>query len=621
MLTTLLALTLVQDVRVLSPDGTLVVDIHPGSLAYEVLVDGQQTLSRSQLGLVFADGTLIGDHSEITKVSTKKHRGSWTDHFGKRLVVSDRWNETTLDLKDTTCSYRLVMRAYDDGVAFRYEFPSGQTHIKQDRSEFQFSADYRVLGGEFNGATEVNYPETHLSKLPAHPASLPIVVQTSNAYVAISEADVLNWAGMFLAKSNGFGVRASLASDVNAVVPCTSPWRVLMIGRKAGDLVESNLIKNLATPSKLRDTSWVKPGAMAWDAWWTGENPYLPQHKGLDARGDTRSDKEYIDLASKMGWPYQLVDWFWYDMGSQDADTAMKPVPTIDIAELVSYAKEKHVKLFLWNHSKDVRRADVDRLFATYEMWGIAGVKIDFIEDESQKTMQWYEDTLVAAARHKLMVIFHGCAKPSGLARTYPNYITQEGVLGNEYNKLPGERFNPKHMITLPFTRGLLGPADVTPAGFVNRSKQDFHTNSIPTQTIGTRTRQLALTILIDSPVMCMCDSPKNYEGQPGLEFLRGLPTVWDETRVLQADLAESIVLARRKGNDWWLAAMNGEPSLNLSIPLSFLGKGRFRMESFADGLTPTDVSSRTETVSASGTLAIKMNEAGGFVARLQRLP
>lgn len=515
----------------------------------------------------------------------------------------------------------VTFRVFDDAVAFRYTLPQakdGATRVRGEETEFRFARSDRAWGGEFATSTEVRYPETIVGNLPTDRFSLPLAVRTKPAYVIVTEMDVRDWSGMFLARTGTDAVRAIPASDTVVTDRRESPWRVALISDSEKGLIESNTLLNLSAPSKI-ETDWIKPGITAWDPWWTGENPYLPQFRGLDARGDTRADMEYIDLAAEMGWPYMLVDWLWYDMNSPDPDTAMKPVPQIDLPALFAHAKEKNVRLILWVHHKDVRRTDCDKLFALYEKWGAAGVKIDFMERDDQEMMKWYETTLATAARHHLFVNYHGAAKPLGLSRTYPNLLTQEGVLGNEYNKLWGNKFDLKQMITLPFTRGLLGPADTTPGGFVNVNPEQFRLNTIPTQVMGTRCRQLALTLLIDSPLTCLTDAPKNYRGQPGLEFFRGLPTVWDETRVLSADFAESLVEVRRKGDAWWLGAMNNDRPLDEVVSLGFLGKGRYELELFADREgEPTGVVISRRTVTQNDTLPLHLVRGGGAVARIR---
>jgi len=452
---------------------------------------------------------------------------------------------------------------------------------------------------------------------------MPLLVETPGCYVAVAESDLLDWAGMFVTGTGSPVVQVTLAgrSDhaglVVSTVPRVSPWRVLMIGRQPADLVTSDLIANLATPSQLADTSWVKPGISAWDAWWTGVNPSLPQYTGVNARGDTRSHEEYIDFASEMGWPYQLVDWYWYK------DDPTVPLPHVDLPAVFAHAREKHVRLFIWMHSRDLKRVGFEKAFATVAGWGAAGVKVDFMNSDSQETVDWYAAGLAAAAKYHLMVDFHGAYKPTGLARTFPNFITQEGVLGNEYNKLPGGKCTPLHTITLPFTRGLLGPMDFTPGGFLNRAPADFKV-TYPAEVMGSRARQLAMTVVYLSPLLVLCDSPVNYRGQPGVEFFRGLPTVWDDTVVPVAEVGRSIVMARRSGNRWYLAAMNGDAATSLQVPLTFLGRGKWSLHSFADDPAGTNymaiVESR-QTIDRHATLPVTLLPAGGFAAVLSQSP
>ncbi|HEX5398653.1 MAG TPA: glycoside hydrolase family 97 catalytic domain-containing protein, partial [Verrucomicrobiae bacterium] len=337
-------------------------------------------------------------------------------------------------------------------------------------------------------------------------------------------------------------------------------------------------------------------------------------------------DKEYIDLASDMDWPYQLMDWYWYDgmtsymKSLQSPPNAKhgdfrKPVPEVNIPELMAYAKARNVRLLIWAHSLDVKTFGVEAALKYFAEQGFAGVKIDFINSQSQETVQWCENVLATAAKYHLLIDFHGTYKPTGLARTYPNFITQEGVLGNEYNKFGNGVITPQHTINLAFTRALLGPMDFTPGGFLNRAPKDFKITS-PTEVMGTRARQLAMTVIYPSPLLVLCDSPKNYRGQPGIEFLRGMPTVWDETVVLHAEVGKSIVIARRSGERWYLAAMNGDDATQLQVPLKFLGKEKWTLRAFADDPGSTNyetVVKSTREVTAKTALPLSLAPGGGF--------
>jgi alpha-glucosidase len=641
--------------RIASPGGGLAAVVSDdGGLHYRVEVGGQPLVVGSALGLAFKDGTKLGPSAVITNVSRAAHDGSWRNDFGNRHTVRDRWREARLVLTDPgggaqPRTFGLIVRVYDDGLAFRYDLPKssglGSFVLSDELSEFRFAADHRCWAGGESSSAETQYPETTLSAIPRGDPGrpfrsvLPLLVDTPAGYVAIAESDVLDWAGMSITGTGGPAVKVTLdaRADGNGLVvssaPRHSPWRVLMYGRTAAEIAGSDLVATLATPSRLRDTSWIKPGASAWDAWWTGINPYdpAPDHKGVAARGTTASHKEYIDLAAEMGWRYQLLDWLWYEnMTSYDRSLLSQPkperadfthsAPDIDIAELIRYAKSKNVRLLVWAHSLDLETFGVERALALFARQGFAGVKIDFINSESQEAVKWCEGTLAIAAQHHLMVDFHGMYKPTGLSRTYPNLITQEGVLGNEYNKFGEGKCTLRHTVTLPFTRGLLGPMDFTPGGFLNRAPAAFKPAAVPTQVMGTRARQLAMTVVYPSPLLVSCDSPQNYRGQAGIDFLRNIPTVWDESVVVSGEVAKFIVVARRAGRRWYLAAMNGEQAAELPVPLAFLGTGSWTARSFADqsdGSNDQAVVESTSTVQPGSALRVSLAPGGGFAVIL----
>ena len=640
--------------RVAAPAGGLtavVSDDH--GLQYRVELDGRAVLTDSPLGLEFRGGVKLGPAAVITRAVRAAHDGRWENRFGGNRFVRDRWRELRLTLGERGPEHRtfgLIVRVYDAGIAFRYELPEasglGRFVLTNELTQFRFAGDYRCWVGGESPSAEAQYPESRLSAIPAgKPGSpfrsiLPLLVETPAGYVAVAESDLLDWSGMSVTGTGKTAVQVTLdeRSDGDGLVasstPRVSPWRVLMFGRTAAALAGSgpDLIASLATPSRLQDTSWIKPGACAWDPWWTGINPHDPDpsHTAVLARGTTAADKEYIDLASEMGWPYQLVDWFWYKNmtlydkslhsapNAERADFAQAD-PRTDIPELVRYAKSKNVRLFIWAHSLDMETFGVEKALARFAEQGFAGVKIDFLNSQSQETVQWCERVLSAAAEHHLMIDFHGTYKPTGMARTYPNLITQEGVLGNEYNKLPGNQCTLRHTITLPFTRALLGQMDFTPGGFLNRAPKDFKI-AVPAEVMGTRARQLAMTVIYPSPLTVLCDSPKNYLGQPGIEFLRGLPTVWDEGVVLSGEVGRSIVIARRSGERWYLVAMNGEEAAQLAAPLKFLGDGRWALRGFADQAGSLDyqaVVESTRDVDAGTVLPLALVPGGGFAGIL----
>lgn len=637
--------------RVSSPNGklTLVVSDDTG-LRYRVELDGKPLLANSVLGLSFADGTILGPAAKITDTQTAARNATWDNPIGQRRTVPDRFRELRINLREGSSparTFAVVARAYDEGVAFRYDLPEasglGEFTLKRELTEFRFPADYRAWRGDESACAENTYREGKLSAIPQQSPDkrnagqpfrsvLPLLIETPAAYVAVAESDLLDWAGMFITGTGENAVRAELAprqdkrGAVVGRVPMVSPWRVLMVGRTAGDLVTNDLVATLATPSRIADSSWVKPGVSAWDPWWSG----------VKSHGDNRSDREYIDFAAEMGWPYQLVDWHWYqhETGARKmlfsapnnpSGDFTKYAPDIDLPALVEYARAKNVRLFVWAHSLDVETFGIEKTFDHLTSLGVAGVKIDFINSDSQEAVQWCVRVLAAASRRHLMVDFHGAFKPTGLARTYPNFITQEGVLGNEYNKLGGSRVNARHTLILAFTRDLLGPMDFTPGGFFNRTPSTFKT-TCPAEVMGTRARQLAMTVVYLSPLLVLCDSPANYRGQPGVEFFRNLPTVWDESVVLSAEVGKHIVIARRSGTRWFIAAMNGDDALTLNVPLAALGaNGRgWQMHEFTDGTDPAAPETVVETHRDLGdarTLTLRLSPSGGYVGILSLKP
>ncbi len=642
--------------RVASPDGSIAVTLSDdGGLRYRVDLDGQPLLKPSRLGLEFAGGVRLGPSSVIEQAEPSGHSGAWENRFGKRREVREKWNQLRLTLRVAGVPERrfgVSVRVFDDGVALRYELGEasglGAFTLYHEQTEFAFAGDWRCWAGEPSACAESQYLERTLSAIPkagqggAYLSTLPLVVQAPQACVAVAESDLRDWAGMFVTGTGTTTVRVALAPRgdrrgcVASEAPRTSPWRVLMIARSAAGLVNSDLVATLATPSQIADAAWVEPGACAWDPWWTGVNPSLPQHAGVWSRGDTQAHMSYIDFAVDMGWPYQLVDWFWYEnmsthevalnLGGKNPEQPLadfaKCAPHVDMSMLLDYAKLRGVRLLVWLHSYDLERYGVERACALFAKWGAAGLKIDFMNSDSQETVAWCEKVISTAAQHKLLVDFHGAYKATGLARTWPNYITQEGVLGNEYNKLEGNKCTPLHTVTLPFTRGLLGPMDFTPGGFINVPPAQFAITQ-PAQVMGTRARQLAMPVVYESPLTVFCDSPEIYRGAAGVEYYRGLPTVWDETVVPSAEIARHIVVARRSGGTWWLAAINGGEALKVRVPLGFLGAGAWALRGFADApdaaTAPTHVAEKTQRVSSADTLELDLAPAGGYAATLSQ--
>jgi len=618
---------------VMSPHSLVEAKVEVGAqISYSISFNGRQVIANSAIRFEFKQAPPMGDDMIVLKTSVKDINETWTPVLKRTSTILNNCKELTLQLQEKKFPRRmmnLVFRVFDDGVAFRTEFiGSGNNHeyvITDEMVVFNFTADHTCWAANhssYRSSQETEYFKRKLSDLTDQMViGLPMTVKVAdNCYAAITEANITDYAGMYLKTSHsksGFSVRSQLAplpnekengDKVKFKYPHSTPWRVIMLGDAPGKLIESEIIMNLNEPCAIADPSWIKPGLSAWDHWWSGE-----------VKMDNETIKKYIDLASEMGWPYQLIDWQWYGMYNKPEADIMKVAPQLDMPAILDYAKSKNVRCWVWIYYTDVNRADWDKACALYESWGIAGVKIDFMDSDDQEMVNWYHRIVMTAAKHHLMVDFHGAYKPDGFRRTYPNLVTREGVLGNEYNKW-SLRITPEHMVTLPFTRMLAGPMDFTPGGFLNRTSEKFE-NGTPAQVQGTRALQLAQFVVYDSPFTVVCDSPENYKGQEGTEFLKKVKTIWDDTKVLNGQVGEFITTARRSGNEWFIGSMTNSEARSLEIKLDFLEAVKYNLIAFEDApdanVNAEKVMRTSKTVVKGDIVKIKMAPGGGFAAYL----
>ena len=619
---------------VVSPHSLAEAKIDIGTqITYNVYFNGKQILSNSVIRFEFKQAPPMGENMQVIKSSEKIINDTWTPVLKRKSSILNNCKELTLQMQEKKFPRRtmnLVFRVFDDGVAFRTEFAGPDNkheyELTDELTTFNFLADHDCWAandGSYRSSQENEYFKRKLSDLTDQMViGLPMTVKVSDdCYAAITEAEITDYAGMYLKPGHsktGFAVRSQLSplpkenengDKVKFKFPHNTPWRVIMLGSTPGQLVESEIIMNLNEPCAIADPSWIKPGLCAWDHWWSGE-----------VKVDNETIKKYIDLASEMGWPYQLIDWQWYGPFNLPDANITKVAPQLDMPGILSYAKSKNVRCWVWIYSSDVTRSDWDKACATYESWGIAGVKIDFMDSDDQDMVNWYRRVVTIAADHHLMVDFHGAFKPDGFRRTYPNLVTREGVMGNEYNKW-SLRVTPEHMVTLPFTRMLAGPMDFTPGGFLNRTPEKFQ-NGTPAQVQGTRALQLAQFVVYDSPFTVACDSPDNYKGQDGVEFLKKVKTMWDDTKILNGRIGEYITSARRSGNEWFIGSMTNSEARTLEIKLDFLGEGKYKMIAFEDA-PDANINAekvvRTSVVVVKGdAVKLKMAPGGGFAAWLE---
>jgi alpha-glucosidase len=376
-------------------------------------------------------------------------------------------------------------------------------------------------------------------------------------------------------------------------------------------LIESEIIQNLNDPCAIKDVSWIRPGMSAWDNWWSG-----------DVKMEMPVIKQYIDLASEMGWPYMLVDWQWYGKFNTPEADITKWAPKINMPEIIDYAGSKNVKILLWLYSSDVNRNGAFKTaFPIYRKWGIAGVKIDFMDRDDQYMVNWYHDIIECAAENHLLVDFHGAYKPDGIIRTWPNMITREGVMGNEYYKFSG-KMSPEHNVKLAFTRMLAGQMDYTPGAFLNVTKEQFK-NQTPAVVWNTRAAELSKFVIYESPLTVVCDHPDHILGQAGADFLKIVPTVWDDIKFLGGYPGDYVAIAKRSGEKWFVGAMNNSTGKSIEIRLDFLPPGNYDFEIWTDmkksGKEPTELKKSVKKIRAGDTFKVTMSDNGGFAGLIRR--
>jgi alpha-glucosidase len=610
-----------------------------GRPTFRLSRSGQEIIAPSALGLAFERYRQL---SPGMAVETSR-RGSGEDVYsltGKTSVVREAYRELTVGFAETGGARRrleIVFRAYDGGFSFRYRVPPQpslrQLRLEGEVSEFAFPADYHCQAfnvGRFGSSHEGEFDPVRASQFRAHNLfDLPVVCETGTGgpAIAFAEADLRDYAGLYLSgrESGAQGLQARLSPrlDDPAIAVAAwvgeqgfeSPWRVVMVADTIGKLAESTLITSLSPPAD-GDYSWVRPGKYAWD-WWNG--PTLAAVKPAGMNDATL--KAYIDFAGESGLEYMLVDDGWYP--NSGAAAAVLPgannlawVPEIDLPGLVEYAARRKVGLWLWVHWK-LLDANMEQALPLYATLGIKGIKVDFMNRDDQAMVGFYHRLLGAAAVNHLMVDLHGAFPPRGLARTWPNFLTQEGVFGAEYNKWT-QRVTATHNVNLALTRNLLGPMDYTPGGFRNRTPAAFVPEAATPTVKTTRGQALAMYVVYDSPFQGVSDSPDNYRGAAGFDFVRAVPAAWDETRSISAALGEHVAVARRKGDDWYVGAMTNEAGRVVDVPLSFLPPGRYSATIWQDGKMPTDVVETVRQVAPGDRLTLRLAPSGGAVVKIR---
>ena len=620
-----------------SPNGRVELRIRTANgIRYDVLLGGRAILQDCTLALDV-------DHKKLgAEAKVLKHKVSSQDRVLEPVVrqkfakIRENYKELHLDLDG---GYGVTFRAYNDGAAYRFKtsLPQSEVKIYGEEMNLNFPSNYIVYYPEEEGFfshNERKYLPRRLAAIePAFIATLPAVVDVENgAKVAIAESDVEEYPGLWLRGTSGNGLAATFppyplkeqlerdrdvrvveSADYIAVTKGTRtfPWRIIGIAEKDGDLLTNQLTWLLAKPSQVQDTSWIKPGKVAWD-WWNDWNVY-----GVDFKAgvNTQTYKYYVDFAAKYGIPYIILDEGWYKLGN-----VLEVVPELNMEELCAYAKEKNVRVILWviwNTLGDQLEKALDQ----YAKWGVAGIKVDFMQRSDQKLIEYFHRVSRETAKRKMLVDFHGDQKPATMTRTWPNLINTEGVRGMEWSKWSAET-DPDHDVTLPFTRMVLGPMDYTPGAMLNAQKSDFRAIGHRPMSQGTRCHQLAMYVVFDAPLQMLSDSPSNYLREPEImEFLAPVPTEWDETKVLDGKIAQYVAVARRNGKDWYVGAMTNWSPRELELDFSFLPEGNFTLQAYSDGVNADRMGSdfiwSKRQVNRETKMKIKLAPGGGWAGRI----
>ncbi len=635
-----------KKINLTSPDGNLRFSfkLFNKTMMYSVAFKGKTIIDYSSLCLQFET-----DNFETNLTMNKPvYRDTSEDYeliVGKTKQVHTHYKEVKIPLEETVTPYRkinLLVRIFNDGLAFRYEFPEQKFFISftllNENTTFKLTGNPKVhtlFLPNYTSSHEGTYSSLPFSEVrPDTLMDMPTLFEfPGNVFMAITEAALLDYAGMYLSKHDNVLVsRLSPLPNqtdikVKASLPHKSPWRVLLISDRIGALIESNIITNLNEPCKIKDVSWINPGKTTFP-WWNGN--VVPDT--LNAPGNNFvTNQYYIDFCARNHIEYHTVveyglhQWYVDDgIGFQPGPHAdvTTPVPGLDMKEICDYAKQKGVGIRVWVHFYALY-PKLDTAFTLYEKWGIKGLMVDFMDRDDQEMVNMQTEILQKAAAHHLHIQFHGAYKPTGLNRTYPNEFTREGTRNYEVDKWDDKGLSPDHDINMPFTRGLAGSTDYHLGGFRAVPKNKYRAQYTRPLVLGTRCHMLAMYVVLENYLQMVCDYPAAYEGQPGFEFIKEIPTTWDETKVIDAKVNEYIVTARRKNNEWYVGAINNHEERQVNIPLQFLNEGKYTAEIYTDAddtnENPNHLIIQKRTVVKEDNLSLKLAAGGGLVIHLKK--
>ena len=642
--------------QITSPDGTLKVTVTiADDVRWSVEDDGKSIIEPSQIAMQIGQSEVWGEKPSLRKATVGKIDEVIPSPLYKKSEVDNRCTTLTLAFKG---DYAIELRAYDNAAAYRFvSTRKGDYTVKNEVSEWDFAEDNTVYGSyvKFNrkgtgNAIEKQYYNSFenayfvepLKKMdPERLMFLPLLVEVDDKKVCITESDLMSYPGMYLYNSNGDtalesnfapypdkvtqGGHNMLQGEVQTRKPYIAevsgprsfPWRICIVADNDAELLDDDMVFRLSQPNAIGDTSWIKPGKVAWD-WWNDWGLY-----GVDFEPgiNNRTYEYYIDFAARNGIEYVILDEGW--SVNKKADL-MQVIPEIDVKHLCDYAKERGVGIVLWAGYWALNR-DMEQVMKHYAEMGVKGFKIDFMDRDDQQMVDFYERAAVTAAKYKLMCDFHGAYKPCGLSRKYPNVVNYEGVNGLEQMKWSTiELDQVTYDVMIPFIRMVAGPMDYTQGAMVNAQKASYHASNSEPMSQGTRCRQLAMYVVFESPFNMLCDSPTNYEKEPVCtEFIAKIPTVWDETEALDGKVGEYCIIARCAGDVWYVGGMTNWDEREVEIDLSFLGEGNYAATEFVDGPNANklgrDFLKKSIEVKGGSKLKVKMAQGGGFAMKIEK--
>jgi alpha-glucosidase len=668
--------TVSKVIEVGSPDGQIrfVFRFTDGLPEYSVFYKGVGLVDRSPLSLTFLGGDEFGRGLVPRRPVFREGEDNYELVVGKTKAVHDRYREVEIPLVEGKGrQINFVVRVFNDGLAFRYVLPkqAGWTSysLTDEHSSFRLAGDPMLLASFLPGFTSSHeglYTRVPFSKAPEDSLmDMPVFISfPQHIYVAITEARLLDYAGMYLVRHKGelkselsplpgqpggpvpvegaVGAGAGVdampgrvgdleagrrtAIRVKASLPHQTPWRVMLISDRAGALVESNIITDLNDDCAIKDISWIRPGKTDFH-WWNGDIvPDTTFPPGINFE----TNQYYIDFCGRNGIEYHSVigyggiAWYMNDGVSYDAGPhadVTRPVPGLDMQQICDYAKKKGVGIRVWVHWKALYPM-IDKALAQFERWGIRGMMVDFLNRDDQQMVNIQTEILQKAAAHHLHIQFHGAYKPTGLSRTWPNEFTREGTLNYENDKW-GRPITPDDDLNVVFTRLLAGPTDYHLGGFRAVTPAEYKAQYTRPLVLGTRCHMLAMYVVLESYLGMVCDYPAAYEGQDGFDFMKAVPTTWDETRVPVAIPGERATIARRKGDEWFVATINNGVEKEVLLSLSWLPPGRYSATVYSDAADaaeePNHLRVETRTFSSSDSLTLRLAPGGGQVMRLKR--